>query len=158
MEYIPSKSLLLKLWNRWGKSAFGRWLIGKMVCFKAPYFGTIKPCFIMVKPGLVELSFKKRRAVLNHIGSVHAIAMCNAAELAAGTCVDVSLTANMRWIPIGMTVQYVKKAMTNLTAKCQIDDFLWHEKQDIHVPVSIVDTEGDIVFQADILMRISPKA
>jgi hypothetical protein len=57
---------------------------------------------------------KKRRSVQNHIQTVHAIAMCKAAELAGGTCLDVSLTSSMRWIPVGMEVQYLTMAKTDL--------------------------------------------
>ncbi len=154
-QYIPSKSPLLKLWKKFGKNAFGRFLVSKIVCFMAPYFSSIKPRFIKVKPGCVELSIKKRRRVHNHIKTVHAIAMCNAAELAAGTCLDVSLKANMRWIPVGMTVQYLKMAKTDLTAVCQIEHFDWSEAQDVVMPVGVFDADGQEVFHADITMRIS---
>ena len=46
----------------------------------------------------------------NHIGTVHAIALCNLAELSAGVMTDATIPASMRWIPKGMTVEYLKKA------------------------------------------------
>ena len=61
MTYKPSKSPVLKLWKVLGNSAFGRWLLSKIVCFKAPYFSSIKPVFDVIQPGQVELHFKKRR-------------------------------------------------------------------------------------------------
>ena len=152
MAYKPSKSPLLKLWNMLGGSGFGRYLVSKIVCFKAPYFSTIKPRFTEVKPGHVALTFKKRRAVHNHIGTVHAIAMCNAAELAGGTCMDVSLNSEFRWIPVGMTVQYLKMAKTDLRAVCKLDKFDWEETGDVVLPVCVYD-----VFHADITMRISSR-
>lgn len=157
MTYTPSKSIMLKLWRVLGGFALGRWLVAKVVCFKAPYFGTIKPRFTIVKPGCVELGFKKRRAVHNHINTVHAIAMCNAAELAAGICCDISLSAHMRWIPIAMQVQYLKKAKTDLRAVCKVEDYSWDTEQDVIMPVSIYDTHGDEVFQARITMKLSPR-
>ena len=102
MTYKPSQSIALKFWNKFGNSAFGRWLTSKAVCFVAPYFSTIKPLFTIMKPGHVEITMKKRRAVHNHINTVHAIAMCNAAELVGGVCLDVSLSADFKWIPIGI--------------------------------------------------------
>ena len=53
---------------------------------------------------------RDRRAVHNHIGTVHAIALCNLAELCAGLMTDASLPRGMRWIPKGMSVRYLKKA------------------------------------------------
>lgn len=155
MTYKPSKSPILKLWKTLGTSTFGRWLVSQAVCFKAPYFKSIKPRFTHIEPGRVELTFKKRRAVQNHIKTVHAIAMCNAAELAGGTCLDVSLTAGMRWIPVGMQVQYLAMAKTDLRAVCQVPQFDWSEPQDVVMPVGVFDTFGEEVFHADITMRIS---
>lgn len=157
MTYKPSKSPLLKLWKKHGKSPFGRWFVSKAVCFMAPYFSTIKPRFVTVEPGHIEITFKKRRAVHNHIKTVHAIAMCNAAELAGGTCLDVSLHGDFRWIPVGMQVQYLKMAKTDLRAVCKIEKYDWQEAQDVIMPVDVIDAHGDIVFHADITMRISPK-
>jgi acyl-coenzyme A thioesterase PaaI-like protein len=157
MTYKPSASPVLKMWKRLGNTAFGRWLVSKAVCFAAPYFSTIKPVFTVLEPGHVELEFKKRRAVQNHIKSVHAIAMCNAAELAGGTCLDVSLNRDFRWIPVGMEVAYLKIAKSDLTAVCRIDRYDWSEPQDVFMPVGLFDTSGTEVFHAEIRMRISPR-
>jgi acyl-coenzyme A thioesterase PaaI-like protein len=145
------------LWQHLGGTSFGRWLFSRAVCFMAPYFRTIKPVFTVMQPGHVEVVFKKRRAVQNHIKSVHAIAMCNAAELAGGTCLDVSLHSDFRWIPVGMEVQYLKIAKTDLRAVCRIDRYDWAEPQDVIMPVGVFDTSGTEVFHADIRMRISLK-
>ena len=128
-----------------------------MLCNKAPYFASIKPRFTQVRPGYVEVAFKKRRAVENHLKTVHAIAMCNAAELAGGICLDVSLDANFRWIPVGMEVKYLKMAKTDLRAVCKIEDYQWQQTQDMVMPVGVFDSHGEEVFHADITMRISPR-
>lgn len=94
--YKHSKSSVLKLWKTLEKNSFGQLLVSKIVYFKAPFFSSIKPKIIKIEPGCVEVTMKKRRSVQNHINTVHAIAMCNAVELAAGACLDISLTAGMR--------------------------------------------------------------
>ena len=157
MAYQKSKSPVLKAYEKLGGNGFGRWLVSKVVCFKAPYFSSIKPVFTQLEPGHVEIKFKKRRSVTNHLGTVHAIAMCNAAEFVGGICLESSLTASMRWIPVGMTVQYLKMAKTDLRAVCKIDYYQWEEEQDVVMPVDVIDTEGNVVFHADISMRISQK-
>ena len=53
----------------------GGWLFSRGVCFKAPYFGSIAPRVLRLEPGLCEARLQDRRAVRNHIGSVHAIAI-----------------------------------------------------------------------------------
>ena len=157
MSYIASKSPVLKLWKLLGKNGGGRWLVSKVVCFKAPYFSSIKPVFTRVEAGHVELVFKKRRVVHNHLKTVHAIAMCNAAELAGGVCLDVSLSHHLRWIPVGMEVKYLKLAKTDLKAVCKVDEYRWDSSQDVIMPVSVFDSSGAEVFHADITMRVSEK-
>ncbi|WP_299018285.1 DUF4442 domain-containing protein [uncultured Photobacterium sp.] len=85
----------------------------------APYFSTIKPQFLELKPGYTEVAIKKRRKVTNHINTVHAIAMCNMAELAGGIMTDVSVPTKCRWIPVGMTVE-VKDTAGNLFFRAEI--------------------------------------
>ncbi len=157
MDYTPSVSPVLALWNRFGSTGAGRWFVSKLVCFKAPFFNSIKPRFRDVRPGRVEVFFRNRRSVQNHLKSVHAIAMCNAAELAGGVCLDASLSAGLRWIPVGMEVQYLKMAKTDLRAICEIDEYRWTEPQDVVMPVRVLDANDNQVFRADITMRISER-
>ena len=88
-----------QIWNRLKLNAVGRWLFSRAVCLKAPYFATIRPLIDRLEPGYCELRFSKRRSVTNHIGTIHAIAMCNAAELAAGLATEVTTPQGFRWIP-----------------------------------------------------------
>ena len=135
----------------------GREQFGKMVCQMAPYFATINPEFIDLKPGYSEARIAKVREVENHIGTVHAIAMCNAAELVAGTLTDATLPDHMRWIPKGMTVQYMAKAKTDIRAVATAEGVDFSEAGDKVVAVDIYDTEGTKVFRADITMDVRPK-
>ena len=157
MTYQPSKSPLLKYYQTLGGNALGRWVFSKAVCTAAPYFWTIRPTFTQLAPGHTEVVFKRRWLVQNHLQTVHAIAMCNAAELVGGACLDVSLHAGLRWIPVGMNVAYLKMAKTDLRAVCKVDDFQWTTPQDVVMPVDLFDTKGQKVFHADITMRLSPK-
>jgi acyl-coenzyme A thioesterase PaaI-like protein len=128
------------------------------VCLKAPYFSSIRPLFAELRPERCVVRMRKRRAVLNHIGSVHAIAMCNMAELAAGTLTEVTIPPTHRWIPKGMTVQYLKRATTRLTAiatPASVPD--WSTATDYPVTVVVQDRNAEPVFQAVITMRVSPK-
>lgn len=99
---------------------------------------------------------KRRRKVLNHIGTVHAIAMCNLAELAAGTMTDATVPANLRWIPKGMTVAYLKKAETALVATATIARTApMAAETELPVRVAVTDANGQLVFEATITMWLS---
>lgn len=98
---------------------------------------------------------KKRRAVLNHLGTVHAIAMCNLCELAAGTMLESTLPRSQRWIPRGMSVRYLKKATTDLLARTEIGPVAPDFCGDLVVHVDVCNSAGEVVMDADINMYIS---
>src|SRR3546814_20840144 len=96
---MPASALTLyRHITRWPA---GHWLFSRAVCFKAPYFASIRPRIELLEPGRCVASLRHRRAVTNHIGTVHAIAPCNLAELTGGLAIDASLPPSMRWIPKG---------------------------------------------------------
>lgn len=128
-----------------------------LVVAAAPYFSTIEPLFTELRPGHAEVAFANTKKVQNHLGTVHAIAMCNAAELVAGTMTEVSIPEKHRWIPVEMTVKYHAKAQTDLRAVADGSTIGWTELGDIDVPVTIYDTDDRAVFTAKITMRISLK-
>ena len=147
----------LRAWARLSGSAFGRWMFARTVARRAPYFGTIKPKFLDLQPKLCRVSMKKRRAVENHIRTVHALAMGNLCELAAGLCTEVTIPVGMRWIPRGMTIEYLAKAETDVTATARLDKTEWTGAENVGVPVSVHDTNGKEVVRAVISMYVSPK-
>ena len=147
----------MTMWLKLKDKPLGKWLFGRAVCWKAPYFGSIAPRFEEMKPGYARVSLKKRRAVENHIGTVHAIAACNLAELGAGTMMEASLPTTMRWLPKGMSVQYIKKCDTDLIAECTTNDIAEGPARDVIVGVDMKDTHGNLVVRADITMYVSPR-
>jgi hypothetical protein len=59
----------MNVYSKCVKLPAGKHVFSKLVCLKAPYFGTIKPLFRELRPGYCEIKMKKRRAVHNHIKS-----------------------------------------------------------------------------------------
>jgi acyl-coenzyme A thioesterase PaaI-like protein len=155
MSATPS---VLAIWQRLSKLPAGKWAFSRLVCWKAPYFASVRPRFVSLAPGRCEVRIRKRRAVLNHIGTVHAIAMCNMAELAAGTMTDASVPATHRWIPKGMTVEYLAKAATDLSAVAELNPGqVYGAASDVPVTINVRDTAGKTVFRAVVTMWVSPK-
>ena len=147
----------LAAWNRLESKPLGKALFSRAICFKAPYFATISPRFEELRPGFARVSMKKRRSVTNHIGTVHAIAMCNLAELAAGTLTEVSIPESMRWLPRGMTVEYLKKSSGGIHAVATLPDVAEGEGRDVPATVEMKDDAGDLVCRATITMWVSPR-
>ena len=147
----------LRAWMRLQRSSFGRWMFARTVCRRAPYFGTIKPRFVDLQPKLCRVFMRKRRAVENHIHTVHALAMGNLCELAAGMCTEVTIPVGMRWIPRGMTIEYLAKAETDVLATARLDKTEWTGAENVAVPVSVTDANAREVVRAVISMYVSPR-
>ena len=149
----PNRSAALL--GKFRQYPFGLWLFSRAICIKAPYFSTIRPTFTTLEPGRGEARFKKRRAVTNHLGTVHAIAMANVCELVAGTTLEITLPATHRWIPKSMKIDYIAKATTDVRAHTSINLATWPDAGSINVRVDVVNTQNTIVAMADIEMYIS---
>ncbi|GLH38830.1 hotdog fold domain-containing protein [Pseudomonas moraviensis] len=139
----------LSMFSSVGPDAFS-----KMACQFAPYFSSINPLISELRPNAATVQVPFRKEITNHLGTVHAIAMCNAAELAGGMMTDVSIPAGARWIPKGMTVEYLAKAKTDVTAVASAEGVDWQSDGDKVVNVDIHDTEGKKVFTARITMNV----
>lgn len=149
----------LKLWHRLSRLPAGRWIYGRLICLKAPYFATIAPRFVALEPGRCEITIRDRRRVHNHIGTVHAIALCNLAELCAGMMTEATIPAGMRWIPKGMAVEYLAKAKGRMHAAA-IPEYPVIESSSGYawpVVVQVRDGAGTEVFRAHIEMWLSPR-
>ena len=128
------------------------------MCLKAPYFSSIAPRIDALEPLRCVVSFAHRRRVSNHIGTVHAIALCNAAELAAGLATEAGIAPAMRWIPKGMQVEYLHKAVGRMTATARVAASIEPgDAREVPVEVEVTDPRGTPVFRATVAMWISPR-
>jgi acyl-coenzyme A thioesterase PaaI-like protein len=125
---------------------------------KAPYFWSIRPRFTVIEPNHAELVIPKRRAVQNHIGTVHAIALCNGLEAAMGALAEATIPADKRWIPKGMDISYTAKATTDITCIAETDPEQWtSDNPDLPVRVRGVRKDGTVVIEGVIKLWITEK-
>jgi len=150
---------VLQVYRKLAAWPFGHWLFSRLICFKAPYFGSIKPRITRLQPNRGEACLTHRRRVTNHLGTVHAIALCNLAEFVGGLTTEVSIPASMRWIPRGMSVEYLKKAMGTQHALATPAFEPRESEAGYELPINVVvtDPRGEVVFTARIAMWVSPR-
>jgi acyl-coenzyme A thioesterase PaaI-like protein len=137
------------MFNSVGPAAFSN-----MACQMAPYFSTIAPEISELSQGHAVVNVPFRKEITNHLASVHAIALCNAAELAGGMMTDASIPSGAKWIPKGMTVEYLAKAKSSIRAVADGSGIDWKTGGDKFVPVDIFDEGGVKVFTARITMNV----
>src|SRR6478735_3587875 len=155
----PSPTATYRMWRRLSGRPGGSRLFSAATMARVPYFTSILPHVVRMEPGLAEVRVPKWFFVHNHLQTVHAIASCNAAELAMGMLMEATVPSSHRWIPKAMTVQYLDKATTSLRATARVDppDFsAITEGTEVLVPVSVTDKAGTEVVHADITCWVTP--
>lgn len=124
----------------------------------APYFASIRATVVTLEPNKAELVIKDRRRVHNHIGTVHAIALCNGLEMAMGAMAEVTVPAAKRWIPKGMTVSYTAKAAGDVTCFAETTQAQWDEAEgDLPVRVWGELADGTVVIEGVITLWVTTK-
>jgi acyl-coenzyme A thioesterase PaaI-like protein len=148
-----------QLWQRLAARPLGKRVFSLAVRLRAPYFRTILPTVVDMRPGFGEVRAPTWWGVHNHLGTFHAIAMCNLAELAMGMLAEATVPATHRWIPRGMTVDYLAKARTSLRAVAELAEIptFGAEPVDLPVPVLVYDKTGRVVAQAVITVKVSER-
>jgi acyl-coenzyme A thioesterase PaaI-like protein len=124
---------------------------------RVPYSGSIAPQVLELAPGHARVALADRRRVRNHLGSVHAIALANLAELASGLAMTTALPAGIRGIVVRLTIDYVKKARGPLIATGYAvippigDAAIEHD-----FVSEITDVDDDVVAHATVRWRLAP--
>ncbi|OBI79373.1 hotdog fold domain-containing protein [Mycobacterium sp. E740] len=159
MTAQSARSANLRIWDTLQRIPFGDRIFSQALCWKAPYFRSVHPRIVALEPGLCRVEGPNRRSVHNHLGTYHAIASCNMAEIAAGVMTEVTIPTTHRWIPVGMTVEYHAKGVTAVTAVAQLDPIphFGDTPEQLVVPVEVRDTSGTVFVTARITMHVSPK-
>ena len=144
------------LWTRLSPKPGGKvlfsWALRRMV----PYTGTIHPRVLELRAGYARVEMRDRRAVRNHLRSIHAIALANLAEAASGLAVIYGFPPNTRGILVGFTIEYVKKARGTLVAECDCGVIDVSRPIEREVDVVVRDADGDVVVRARPRWRIAP--
>lgn len=143
-------------WQKRSQSRFGRWLFTWALCRRAPYFASINPYFMELRAALCVVHMPRRRGTSGPGNTVHPLAIATLCELAASTVTEVTLPPTMSWHSRGMTIEYLRRAESDVTATARLDKAEWGDAQNIAVPVSAVDRNGTEVVRAVITVRVEP--
>ncbi|ODR07149.1 thioesterase [Mycolicibacillus koreensis] len=149
-----------RAWQRLAGRPGGSRLFSAAAMARVPYFASVLPHVVRMEPGLAQVRIPKWFFIHNHLHTVHAIASCNAAEIAMGMLMEATVPKSHRWIPKAMTVQYLAKATTSLRAEARlpaIPDFAAiTEGTELVIPVSVTDRDGTEVVHAEITTWVTP--
>jgi uncharacterized protein (TIGR00369 family) len=145
-----SPARLLSLWHRLGRTASGRWLFSRLIGFAVPYSGSIGARVVSLEPGRAVVTMRDRRAVRNHLGSIHAVALVNLAEVSSGMAMLAALEPDVRGIVTGISIRYHKKARGRLTATGTAELPTVTEPVEALARAEVHDGAGDLVAEATV--------
>jgi len=121
-----------------------------------PYTGKLRARVITFDPGHVVVELRERRAVRNHLASVHAMALANAGELATGLAMLGALPPHVRGILIAFEIDFQKKARGILLAESRCDVPQVTDDQEYLAVATITDSARDTVATARATWRLGP--
>ena len=116
IRWMTSVTPTYRMWKKLAQRPGGSRLFSAAAMVRVPYFASIMPHVKRMEPGFAEVTVPKWFYVYNHLGTVHAIASCNAAEMAMGMLMEATVPTSHRWIPKAVTAQYLGKATSSLRA------------------------------------------
>lgn len=145
------------LWDRLHDIPGGRAIFSVMLGRQAPYTGTIRPRVLELRDGYARIEMRDRRAVRNHLRSIHAVALVNLAEVASGLALVYGLPSNSRAILTGLSIEYLKKARGTLMAEAEVELPASGERQACEFESVVRDQEGDVVARAKATWLVGPE-
>jgi len=149
----PGKRLL-GLWRLLSPYPGGRWLFARIFGLMVPYSGSVGPRFLVLEPGHAEVEIPDRRSNRQHLGSMHAVALINAAEQASGLAMLVGLPDDTRGIVTHISMQYLKKARGPIRAVSTVVVPAITTDTDIDVTADCLDAKGSVVARATVRWRV----
>ncbi|WNG35059.1 DUF4442 domain-containing protein [Archangium minus] len=156
LSQLASSETLRRAWSLLRHAPGGGVLMGQILGNLAPYTGTIRPEVLELEEGYTRVRMRDRRAVRNHLRSVHAIALMNLGEVATGVAMMSSLPEGLRGIITHLEMDYLKKARGPITAECRAPIASANERREYDVQADLTDEAGQLVARARARWLIGP--
>lgn len=157
-QTLPAPGRLLRdAWRRLAPLPGGRFLFSLMLGRMVPYTGALGARVQELTPGYARVTLRDRRGVRNHLGSIHAVALANLAEVTSGLAMLTSLPDDARGIVVHLGIEYLKKARGTLTAECRCAAPSGREET-ITLTADVMNASREVVARAEVRWLIRPAA
>lgn len=145
------------LWHRCARLPGGRWAFSRLLGLMIPYTGSIGARVEALHAGYARVTLRDRRAVRNHLGSIHALALANLGEVTSGLATILALPPGTRSIVTELSIDYLRKARGTLTAESRVSvPASVSAPTDVVVATEITDAGGNAVARTRVRWRLAP--
>lgn len=151
-----SAAWIRKVWDSLSMLPGGSKIYSRLLGRVIPYTGSIKADVLDLEPGFALVQMRDRPSLRNHLGSLHAIALSNLAELTGNAALAASLPDDARFIVTRLDVRYLKKARGTITASCHCPPQLGNEKRELELAVEMLDEDEQLVAKAALYSLVGP--
>ncbi len=149
---------ILTVWQRQSGLApgigLGRWLFHLFIRVYNPYTGSLGARIMTLDKGYAKTRLIERRAIRNHLNSVHAIALSNLGEFTSGIALLCTLDSDVRGIPVEIHSQYLIKARGVLTGESNIEIPSFADSCEHWVEASIRNADNEVVAIIKVLWKL----
>ena len=149
-----------RMYQQFAARPLGKRAFSLAYMLKAPYFASVRPQVLEMAPHRAVVQLRKRRAVQNHIGTVHALAVGNGLEAAMGLLAEATLPEGTRWIPKGIQLDYVAKTPGDVECVAETSPEDWAKEPPFTVDVRMTGRlvkDGTVAVQGIIPIYVSAK-
>lgn len=148
---------LLAYWQRLSPWPGGRWLYSRLLGVAVPYSGSIGARVEQLEAGHAVVSLRDRRAVRNHLHSIHAVALINLAELTSGQAMLTAVGPAVRGIVTGIRMEYHRKARGVVVADSTVTPPAVTAPVQAEVSAELRDAAGELVATGYVTWLLSPR-
>ena len=155
--FHPVATDLYAYWQKLACLPAGSWLFNRIIRFINPYTGALGANVVDMQRGYCRLELRDRRAIRNHLHSIHAIALTNMGEFVSGLALLSLLPENMRGIPVDIHIEFLKKARGRLSAESSTQIPSFTDSTEHLVTADIRNEQHEIVAVIQVKWMLSYK-
>jgi len=153
---LESAGAIRSAWDRLSPLPGGPRLFDQFIARLIPYTGSISAQVLELRTGYARVLLRDRRAVRNHLRSIHAVALANLAEYTGNLAFVYSLPEDARYIVRALSVHFEKKARGPIIATCESPHVADNSSQEYDIFVEMFDESGARVASAKFATLVGP--